>query len=36
MLTTKQKDDLNLAVVEYLTNNNFKETVEKFISEANI
>lgn len=35
-LTTKQKEELNLAILEYLNKNKFKNAAEQFADEAGI
>ena len=35
-LTPKQKEELNIAILEYLTKNQFARSVEFFMQEANI
>lgn len=36
MLSQRQKDDLNRAIVDYLANNNYKDTLEQFLKETQI
>lgn len=36
MLPQRQKDDLNRAIADYLASNNYKETLEQFLKEAQI
>jgi hypothetical protein len=35
-LTTKQKEELNLAVLEYLVKQNFRATAQKFAEETSL
>ena len=35
-LTSKQKEDINFAILEYLMKNNFEESVKTFSKEADI
>lgn len=36
VLTHKQKEELNSAILEYLTNNNYLDTATCFIKEADL
>jgi hypothetical protein len=35
-LTTKQKEELNIALLEYLVKQNFKATAQKFAEETSL
>jgi len=35
-LTTKQRDELNVAIHEYLVKNNFEQSAELFVEEASL